>query len=166
MRFINRVLDLIVIVICAFLVIDVFWQVITRYMTRTPAAWTVEVAQILFSWLCLLGFAIVLRERGHYDVDVIVKALPHRVQKYFTLVNNLLVLIFLIVLFIAGIKFSIMGKERISPVLQIYEHWIYIIIPVACLLIVFYLVIEIVKSFQDSPERTLGSIDHEKDQND
>lgn len=45
-----------VLTVCLFLIIaSVVWGVLTRYVSRVPAAWTGEVASIAFCWLTMVG---------------------------------------------------------------------------------------------------------------
>src|SRR5690606_10692829 len=37
---------------------SVLWGVLTRYVSHQPAAWTGEVAGIMFSWTALIGSAL------------------------------------------------------------------------------------------------------------
>ena len=148
MKLLYRILDLILIVLCVVLVLDVFWQVLSRYMLRYPSTKTSDIALIIFIWICLLGSAKVLHERGHYDVDLIVKLFRIKTQNYLLLVNNLLVGFFVVVLFISGIKYCIVGGRMTSPTLGIRHHWFYLVIPLVCLLMIVDLSDQILKSLK------------------
>ena len=58
------------------LVVLVFTQVLVRYLTYQPLAWTEEAARYIFIWLCLLGAAVAARRGQHFVVDLAQRALP------------------------------------------------------------------------------------------
>lgn len=60
------------------LVFCVFAQVIIRYLTYQPLAWTEEAARFVFIWLSLLGAALAARRGTHFGVEVLLRALPIR----------------------------------------------------------------------------------------
>ena len=43
-----------------------------------PLIWSVDLAQLLFIWLCFIGATRAMRERGHLGVDFLVRPFPHR----------------------------------------------------------------------------------------
>ncbi len=58
------------------LVVDVFVQVVLRYVTYQPLAWTEEIARLLFIWICLLGAAIGVKRGTHFTVTLLLDAIP------------------------------------------------------------------------------------------
>ena len=49
-----RCLEGLVVLLMGGLVLDVLWQVTSRYLLRRPSAWTDELATLLVIWLALL----------------------------------------------------------------------------------------------------------------
>ena len=68
---IDKVLAWIVIVVMAVLVIDVLWQVFTRFILRDPSSFTEELARYLMIWVGLLGAAYAAGKRMHLAVDLL-----------------------------------------------------------------------------------------------
>ena len=53
------------------------WQVFTRYILRNPSTWSEELVSYLFAWMALLGASLVVGERGHMNIPILVdKAKP------------------------------------------------------------------------------------------
>ena len=48
------------------------WQVFTRYVLQNPSSWSEELVSYLFAWMALLGAAIVVGERGHMNIPILV----------------------------------------------------------------------------------------------
>lgn len=42
-----------------------------------PLIWSVDMAQLLFIWLCFLGANRAMRAKAHVGVDLFVRKLPH-----------------------------------------------------------------------------------------
>jgi len=59
-------------------------QIVTRYFLGTSVGPTDEVAQAALVWMTFLGAAFLYRERGHIEVDVLVRMLPVRISAVLT----------------------------------------------------------------------------------
>ena len=64
-----RLLEGVVAVLMGALVIDVLWQVTSRYVFRNPSGWTDELATLMVIWLALLGASAAFGRRAHLGVD-------------------------------------------------------------------------------------------------
>ena len=51
------------------------WQVFTRYILQNPSSWSEEMVSYLFAWMALLGASIVVGERGHMNIPIVVERL-------------------------------------------------------------------------------------------
>ena len=69
----DRAVDFAAILIMAALVLDVLWQVLSRYILKNPSAWTEELAAFLLVWAGLLGSCIALRQKAHLGIDYFVE---------------------------------------------------------------------------------------------
>ena len=74
-RALDRALEFAVGLVMGALVLDVVWQVLTRYALGDPSAWTEEAATFLMIWAGLLGGAVALQRNAHIGVDVVVARL-------------------------------------------------------------------------------------------
>lgn len=59
----------------------VCWNVISRYVLRSPVAWAGDVTSIAFAWLIFIGAAAVHNRRGHISVDLVAALLPERLRR-------------------------------------------------------------------------------------
>ena len=76
---INRVLEITLIVLSSVLVVDVLWQVFSRYVLSSPSSFTDELAGYLLIWVSLLGAAYVAGRQEHLAIDILVqRAKPAR----------------------------------------------------------------------------------------
>ena len=58
-KIIDKMLESLLIILMAVLVIDVLWQVASRYLLTSPSSITDELAGFLLIWVGLLGAAYV-----------------------------------------------------------------------------------------------------------
>jgi TRAP-type C4-dicarboxylate transport system permease small subunit len=74
-------------------------QVVTRYVLRSPAGWTLEFATLAYVWVVFFAAAFVLRDREHIAFDMIYHAVGPAKRRVLAVVQSLTLLVtFLIVL--------------------------------------------------------------------
>jgi len=78
-----RPLEAIIAALMAALVVVVFAQVMLRYLTYQPVAWTEELARFAFIWLALAGAAEGARRGAHFAVEIVPQALPGALGRWF-----------------------------------------------------------------------------------
>nr|HOQ06006.1 TRAP transporter small permease subunit [Anaerohalosphaeraceae bacterium] len=71
-------LEILVMIVMGVLVVDVLWQVFSRYVLRAPSKWTEELAIFLLIWAALLGAAVATGRGAHLGIDYFVQKLPPR----------------------------------------------------------------------------------------
>lgn len=138
---IDKILEGTLIVIMSIMVINVLWQVFTRYVAGVPSSFTDELARYLMIWIGVLGAAYVSGKKGHVAIDILPsRAKPATRKKLGQLVNVLIIAFVLMALVIGGTRLVyisyLLGQQ--SPALQIPLAVIYLILPVSGLLIIFY----------------------------
>ena len=132
-------------VLCVFflgvLVLDVLWQVFSRYVLANPSSFTDELAGFLLIWVGLLGAAYVAGRNEHLAIDLLVqKSGPERKRKLLLMIHVLIGLFALIVLLIGGswlvyTRFLLNVK---SAALSIPLGYVYFVLPLSGLLILYY----------------------------
>jgi TRAP-type transport system small permease protein len=72
-----RLLRVVLTALLFLLVVPVTLQILARYTEWIPRyIWTEEAARFLFIWIIMIGATIAVRERTHFDVDILPR--PHR----------------------------------------------------------------------------------------
>ena len=61
------------------------WQVFTRYILKNPSSWSEEMVSYLFGWMALLGASIVVGERGHMNIPILVDRMGEGGRKFFAI---------------------------------------------------------------------------------
>jgi len=100
---IDMILSRFVILVMAILVLDVVWQVISRYIMKEPSSWTDELAGFLLIWVGLFGAAYATGKKDHLAIDLLPRKLDLRRRKFlYVIINSLIGSFALIVLIIGG----------------------------------------------------------------
>lgn len=123
------------------MVVNVLWQVFTRYVAGVPSSFTDELARYLMIWIGVLGAAYVSGKKGHVAINILPsRARPATRKKLEQLVNLLIIAFVLMAMVIGGTRLVyisyLLGQQ--SPALQIPLALIYMILPVSGVLIIYY----------------------------
>ncbi|KMT66897.1 TRAP transporter small permease [Catenovulum maritimum] len=128
-------------VMMALLVVDVTWQVLTRFILPQPSSFTEEVARFLLIWVSLIGAAYAYRLNSHLGFDLLVKKLPVSEALFYYRLCCLLVVIFAISVLIIGgcnLVYLTWSLGQSSPVLNIPMAFIYSVVPFSGCLFTLY----------------------------
>lgn len=122
-------------------VVNVLWQVVTRFILQAPSAFTDELARFLLIWIGLLGGTYAVGKQLHLAIDLLPQKLKGRASSVLTIIIKSIVLLFaLSVLVIGGIRlvYIVLTLEQASAALQIPLGYVYMVLPLSGVLIVYY----------------------------
>jgi len=94
------------------------WGVFTRYVTASPATWTVEIAAAAFCWMIFIGSAAAFKRGIHISIDMLVLALPRSAARMIMIGVDLLVFGFLAWVSWLTIEFTIESWSTPTPALR------------------------------------------------
>ena len=145
----NTILEKILVVILGVMVINVSWQVFSRYVLANPSSFTDELARYLMIWLGVMGTAYVSGKRLHVAIDILPDKLSPKRQVKLKKIINLIIILFATLIFVVGgsklVYLSyILGQK--SAALQIPLYVVYLCIPLSGLCIVFFKMCDIKKT--------------------
>ncbi len=154
---VDKILEWILIALMAANVLNVLWQVFTRFILRDPSSFTEELARYLLIWVGLLGASYAAGQKMHLAIDVVLKSLKGKARKMAEL--SVQAFIFLFAFFVMGIGgvrlVTITLKlNQISAALRLQLGYVYCVLPLSGLLIMFYALIffgEGIRSFKGKP---------------
>tara|TARA_B100001093_G_scaffold519021_1_gene606044 strand:+ start:4960 stop:5427 length:468 start_codon:yes stop_codon:yes gene_type:complete len=141
----DRILSSALILILTLMVLNVLWQVFSRYILQTPSSFTDELSRYLMIWIGILGAAYVSGMNAHVRIDVFVSRLSIGMQKKIQLMVLVVIAFFaLLVLVIGGSRLVyisfILGQK--SPALQIPLAYVYLVLPLSGCIIIIYKVLD------------------------
>lgn len=123
----------------AAIVVLVFLAAVARSFGH-PLIWSVDLAQLLFVWLCMLGANKALRRKSHIGVDFFVLRLPPAMRRGVELALGLMTLVFLGALAWLGVRLTLLNAERIYGDSGISYAWVTGAVPAGCGLLALTLI--------------------------
>ena len=134
----ERVLLVALAALFAVMICDVFLQVFARNVLKIPLVWTLDVAQLMFSWTIFIGAAVALRWNAHYHLDLLPVSWK-RSNAVLRIFSNVAAICVVGVLLVNGWKFAEIGLNRISPAMEISEFWFFLPIPLGAAIMACFL---------------------------
>lgn len=138
---VDQVLKWLVIVLMGVMVLNVLWQVFTRFVLRDPSSYTEELARYLLVWVGLIGAAYAASQKMHLAIDILTARLRGKPRRYVELFIHLCTFLFaLLIMVIGGIRLVnlTLTLNQISAALQIKLGYVYLALPLSGLIIMFY----------------------------
>jgi TRAP-type C4-dicarboxylate transport system permease small subunit len=136
---VDKVLAAVSIGLFVVLLVVVCWQVLSRQVLQTPAAWTEETARYLFVILALLSASLVFSDCGHIAVEILAARFPPRVQKAIAVLVEFIVIFFaLYVLVLGGYRVAENSWNQGLSAIPVSVGQMYLVLPLAGVLITFY----------------------------
>lgn len=145
----NSILELtlkwILIILMGALVVDVIWQVFSRFILNNPSSYTEELATFLLIWVALLGSAYALKKKAHLGIDLMTNNLKTKNRAVFEIIISFIIIKIVAAVFIIGgirLVYITLKLNQTSPALQIKMGYIYLAMPLAGFLMVYYMIVE------------------------
>ena len=152
---ITKILSVMLISLMAIMVIDVTWQVFTRFILKDPSGFTEELAGFLLIWIGLLGASYAYRTKAHLGIDILTTKLTGIKKLISEILVSVIVFLFALSLLVIGgwrlvdITFTL---KQISPSMGIPMGYIYLVLPLTGILFMYYAVVFIIDSLKQSRE--------------
>lgn len=137
----DRVLGTGLAVLMAAMVVNVLWQVCTRFVLRTPSSFTEEVARYLMIWVGLLGAAYATGRKGHLALDLLTSRLRGGARRTSEFFIHAVVLAFAGLVMVGGggrLVWVQLTLGQKSAALQLNVGLVYLAVPLAGTAIVVY----------------------------
>src|SRR5687767_10996340 len=139
----------------AAMVINVLWQVFTRFVLHNPSSFTEELARYMMIWVGLLGSAYASGKKSHLALDLITGKLQGARKRVSEIFIYVVVVVFSATVLIGGggrlvwIQLSL-GQQ--SAALQLKLGYVYMALPLAGIFIVYYNIIFLIEAFRGETE--------------
>lgn len=129
------------------IVVLVFGAAIMRFFGH-PLIWSVDMAQLLFIWLCMIGATRALRSKSHLGIDLLVRYLPRPARFWLEMALSLVILAFLALLTVEGIRLTLLNLARRFGDSGISYGWVTSAVPAGCVLLAIALLHNMVRAWQ------------------
>ena len=143
----NKVLSAVCSVLLSFMTILVLWQVFTRYVLNSPAAFTEELVKYSLMWTAFIGAAYAFFTRDHMDLTLIkdkVTGVKHKILVSF--IDILILLLAVFVFIIGGFMLALSARQEFSALLGIPRSLVYAITPISG---IFITIAQIINLYED-----------------
>lgn len=148
---VNTILEWLLISLMAANVLNVLWQVFTRFVLKSPSPFTEELARFLLIWVGLLGAGYAAGKKRHLAIDFFVNRLEARARWTAGLLVQFCVFVFaFLVMVVGGIRLVAItfALNQISAALRIKLGFVYLVLPVSGVLLLFYSVLFFVENYK------------------
>ncbi|MFP4844959.1 TRAP transporter small permease [Winogradskyella sp. PE311] len=143
-----KILEWIMIVIFALLVLDVLFQVFSRYALGTSFTWTEEFARFALIWMTILGAAYLNGKKEHLSMDFLYQKFSEPNKRKASILIEVLIFLFALVIMVIGglnLVYTTLHLEQLSGTLRIPLGYVYAIMPFSGFLIMCFSVFHIAK---------------------
>ena len=140
---IDKFLEWTLCIILAAMVVDVVWQVVSRYIVANPSTFTDELASFLLIWLGILGGAYVYGKGEHLAISFLVDKCAPSTQRWIKLSVESVILFFALSVMVIGGVWMVYTRFILnvcSAALQINWGYVYMVLPISGVIICYYAV--------------------------
>lgn len=159
---IDRCLEWVMVSMMVILVVDVTWQVVSRYLLGEASSFSEEVARYLLIWIGLLGSAYAYRRKMHLAFDLLTEKATGTVKYWMELVIHFFIIFFSVIVLIFGGWYLVQltwELNQLSASLQISLAYVYFALPLSGVLTVIYAVYFIRQIIAEGPQDIEKHID-------
>ena len=132
-----------VVTLLAILCVNVFVQVILRYVFSYSSRWTLEISRYLMVWAVLLASGPALKYGVLVGVDTLTQRFQPRTRTRVSCALRVLMGVFACTIFFQALKLmqSQWEMNQLSPALEVPMALVYMAMPVGFALYLFYLIV-------------------------
>ncbi len=138
-------------ILLAIITVLVFIAAVMRFFGY-PLIWSVDLAQLLFIWLCFIGATRAMRERVHLGVDYLVRLFPFGTRRLIETVLALVFIGFLLLLAKEGYHLTMLNWQRIFGDSGLSYAWVTIAVPVGSILLSISILSNLIISWRSGPD--------------
>ena len=113
--------------------------------------WAEEVIKYALLWVCYLGAAILVREKGHFGLGFLSRQYPE--SRVIPLIAYLCSALVAFIMVYYGTLVTLSMRIQRTPTLQISKTWIEMIFPIAGLLMLIFIVEGLVKLIREGAKQ-------------
>jgi TRAP-type C4-dicarboxylate transport system permease small subunit len=138
---VSRALGVFLVVLMAAAVLNVLWQVATRFILRHPSSWTEELSRYLLIWIGLLGASYASSRKMHLAIDVVLQRVKGKARNLAEMAIQTFIFLFALgAMVIGGIRLVVLtlALNQVSSALRIKLGYVYLVLPLSGLLIMYF----------------------------
>jgi TRAP-type C4-dicarboxylate transport system permease small subunit len=140
----DKVVAAALVALMSLMVLNVTWQVISRYVLMNPSAFTDELSRYMLIWLGMLGAAYVAGQDKHLAIDLLPQKLTGKPKQNLLIVINVVIIVFAVAVMVLGglnLVYITFILDQKSATLQVPLAFVYTIIPLSGLIVTYYQIV-------------------------
>lgn len=148
---VEKSLEWFLVLLMSILVLDVLWQVFSRYVLNSPSSYTDELAGYLLIWVGVLGAAYVAANREHLAIDLLLqRSTPERKHKLEVIIGIFIIIFSVAVLIVGGswLAYTRFYLSVKSSAIGLPLGVVYLVLPLSGILITYFENDNIIKSIR------------------
>lgn len=130
----------------------VFMSAIARTIGM-PINWAQDISLLAFAWLTFVGADIVAKTGNLIRIDMLEKKFPKMLRKLITLVFDVAMVLFLLILIVYGFMLVSQSWFRTFNTLKLSYAWCTLSVPVGSLLLIFTMIGKLVTDLKTPTEK-------------
>lgn len=150
-------MEVLLVILFGLLVVDVLWQVLSRYFLKGSYSFTEELARFLLIWLSIMGAAYLNACKEHLSMDFLFDKLSRQNQFRLSVFGEVVISLFALLVMVIGgsnLVFITLHLDQLSGTLRIPLGYVYSILPISGLLIMYFSAYHIHFLFRHKKEMT------------
>lgn len=138
-KIVDRITEVLTCTIMLVMVAMATWQIFSRFVLNSPSSFSEEFLRYSLVWLTMIGGAYAFGKREHLAITYVVEKLPDKLQKGIGTLLEVLILVFILVVFIFGGILTMQNASgQVSSALGMPIPFLYLSLIVSGCLIIFY----------------------------
>ena len=135
----------------SFMAMLMFYEVIMRYLFETSSAVNSELCSLAFIWFIYFSMSHMTGKRAQITIELADLVFPKSWLKYVTLLADVIMLGFMILMAVNGVRLidSVLEYSFVTPVLYISMIYPYAIIPIAFMLMTVKVLLLIIEDIRN-----------------
>ena len=129
-------------------VAQVFW----RWVLNSPIVWSEELIQLVYVWICYLGWTIAQRRDSHIRITTVMNILPKTAQQWLQVFCHVLCIVFSVLMVYYGIKLVGVGAKRTAVSFPLNFAVVYAIGPLCNFTIICYEIAALIQCITKGPK--------------
>lgn len=146
----DKILSTVCVVVFIAMVLLTTYQVVTRYVFKSPSSISETLTRYLFVWLIILSATYVFGQRDHIVITALKDKFTGGLKKAVNIFGECVIIVFAVTIMIyGGAVITRMNMLQFDSILNIPTGVIYSVIPICGVLIIFYSILNIIKYAKD-----------------
>lgn len=151
----DRLLGGFICILMGGMVLNVLWQVFTRFILKNPSSFTEELARYMMIWVGLLGSAYAAGKKSHLALDLLTARLEGARKRASEFFIHTVVLVFALGVMVGGggrLVYIQLTLGQQSAALQWKTGYVYLAVPLAGAFIALYSVLALIDAARGQTE--------------